>query len=226
MIDREKLPADCEVWTSGDVTLVRGDCLAVLPAIGPVDAVITDPPYGIRHPCGFASRGRSRLAKCNDYPDVVGDDRPFDPSHLLALNVPTVLWGGNHFADRLPASPGWLVWDKRRPDTLDQSTCELAWTNRVKGVRRFVHLWNGCMKASERGESYHPTQKPAALGEWTLGLRWMRGIASVLDPYMGAGFMGVACVRAGRRFVGVEVVREYFEVAKRRILAAQQETNR
>lgn len=200
------------------VRLYLGRCEDVLPTLdrASVDAVIADPPYGMKHPCNFGERGRSNLAQCNDYPDVEGDATPFDPSPLLALGKPTVLWGGNWFADRLPPRSGWLVWDKLRPDDLDQATCELAWTNFVKGVRRYTHLWNGMMRASEHGESYHPTQKPVALMSWVLRLPWTpRGL--VLDPYMGSGTTGVAAVREGRRFIGIECERRYFDIAVRRI---------
>lgn len=200
------------------VTLYCGDCLKIMPTLGKVDAVITDPPYGINHPCNFRSRGRGKLARGRDYPNVFGDSLPFDPAPLLALDVPTVLWGANHYADKLPPSGGWLVWDKERPDNLDQSTCELAWTNCVKGVRRFRHLWSGMLKASERGESYHPTQKPVALMRWVLTLRWVPQAKSIiLDPYMGSGPVGIAAAQLGRRFIGIEIDQTYCAIARERI---------
>lgn len=196
----------------------HGDCLELLKALpdGSVDAVVTDPPYGISHRCNFKTRGRSNLAECNDYPDVHGDTTPFDPSPILALNVPTVLWGANHFADRLPSSGGWLVWDKLRPDDLDQSTCELAWTNCVKGVRRFSHMWHGMIRDSERGENYHPTQKPVALFLWTFSLPWIP-MGTILDPYAGSGPCGVAAVKSGRSYIGCEIEEAYVRVARKRI---------
>ena len=130
--------------------------------------------------------------------------------------MPTVLWGANWYADKLPPSGGWLVWDKERPDTLDQATCELAWTNCVKGVRRFRHLWNGMIRASEHNENYHPMQQPVALFVWVLTLRWIPG-GVVFDPYMGAGPCGVAAARTGRQFIGIELHRPYFETAIKRI---------
>jgi site-specific DNA-methyltransferase (adenine-specific)/modification methylase len=204
-----------------NVTLYLGDCLDVMREIpdGSVDAVVTDPPYGIGHPCNYAQRKRGALAPCNDYPDVIGDDQPFDPAPILALDVPTVLWGANHYADRLPPSGGWLVWDKLRPDNLDQSTCELAWTNCIKGVRRFRYLWNGMMRAGEHGENYHATQKPVALMRWVLGLRWIP-TGTILDPFMGSGTTGVACVQTGRNFIGIEIDPGYFAIAEKRIREA------
>ncbi len=203
--------------------LILGDCLEVMKTLPEksVDAVITDPPYGIAHPCDFHSRGRGRLARCNNYPNIVGDNKPFDPSGILALDVPTILWGANHYADKLPPSGGWLVWDKGRPDDLDQSTCELAWTNCVKGVRRIQYLWNGMMRSGEHGENYHPTQKPVALMVWILNLRWVRGLRTILDPFMGSGTTGVACVQTGRDFIGIEIDPGYFAIAERRVKEAQ-----
>lgn len=206
----------------GGATLYLGDCTTIVPTISEFGALITDPPYGISHPCNFQSRGRGGLAMANDYPNVYMDDRPFDPSFWLALGVPTLLWGANHFSSRLPDSSGWLVWDKERPDELDQATCELAWTNFVKGVRRFRYLWNGMMKAGEKGESYHPTQKPVALMEWVLGLRWTPH-GTILDPFMGSGTTGVACVKQGKKFIGVEIEEKYFDIACERIELAQRQ---
>ncbi len=197
-----------------------------------MDAVVTDPPYGIGHPVDYRSRGRGRLAGCrdlgkpiwrdphsNDYPTIEGDDKPFNPSPILALNVPSVLWGANYYADKLPPSSGWLVWDKRRPDTLDQATCELAWTNVVKGVRRFEHLWNGMMRASEHGQNYHATQKPVALMQWVLNLRWLAEFDTILDPYMGSGPVAAACERLGKRCIGIEIEPKYFDIACHRVEA-------
>lgn len=208
-------------YQSDRVTLYHGDCLSILPHLIGMAAIVTDQPYGINHPCNFSERGRGNLAACNDYPDVHGDDQDYDPSPILNLGLPTVLWGGNHFADKLPASGGWLVWDKERPDTLDQATCELAWTNCVKGVRRFRHLWNGMMRASERGENYHPTQKPVALWTWALSLPWLQQ-GLLIDPYMGAGSCGIAAIQCGRRFFGCELNEEYCAIAKRRIVEAEE----
>ncbi len=220
----------------GNATLYLGDCLEILPTLPKVDAVITDPPYGISHPCNYHARGRGNLAgkrmqggkpvwaypSSNDYPDVHSDGEPFDPAPWLSIGVPTLFWGGNYFADKLPTSSGWLVWDKERPDGLDQSTCELAWTNYVKGVRRFRYLWNGMMRSGEKGENYHPTQKPVALQKWVLGLRWTPQ-GTILDPFMGAGSTGIACASTGRKFIGIEIEPKYFDIACERIENAQRQ---
>ncbi len=176
------------------------------------DVIVSDPPYGIAHPTNYRERGRGKLAVCNDYAPVFEDDKPFDPTHLLKW--PAILWGGNYFANKLPHSSGWLVWDKQRPDDLDQSRAELAWSNCHKGCRVFTHLWNGMMRASEHGESYHPTQKPVALMRWCLGFA---PEGTVLDPYMGAGPTLVAAKSLGRKAIGIEIEERYCEIAAKRL---------
>ena len=198
------------------VTIYHGDCLEIMPSLT-WDIILTDPPYGINHPCDFHSRGRGALAGCNDYPAVFGDGVSFDPTWILKhYSKPIILWGANHYADKLPSSSGWLVWDKERPDGLDQSTCELAWTNCIKGVRIFHFLWNGMMRDGERQENYHPTQKPVQLMKWVLGLKWIpEGI--VCDPYMGSGPVVRASKDLGRKAIGIEIEERYCEIAARRL---------
>ena len=202
-------------YDEGGITIYHADCRDILPHLPKVDLVLTDPPYGINHPTNYRERGRGNLAICRDYAPVYDDGKPFDPSHVLALNVPTVLWGGNYFASRLPERSGWLVWDKERPDDLDQATCELAWTNYVKGVRRFRFMWNGMLRATDESLE-HPTQKPIELMKWVMGLRWTPQ-GTVLDPYLGSGSTIVAAKDLGRKAIGIEIEEKYVEIAVRRL---------
>lgn len=207
-------------WQSacGRYTLYHGDCLEVLPtlAAGSVDAVVTDPPYGM----GLASIsgvGRSKAAHALDDYEVIGDDSPFDPTPVLRAGVPTILWGGNHFASRLPDARRWLVWDKREGGTPDdQADCEMAWTNLDGPSRLFSHRWRGMIKASERDERrVHPTQKPVALMEWCI--EFVPDATTILDPFLGSGTSLVACVKTGRRGIGIEIDERYCEIAAKRI---------
>jgi len=196
------------------ITIYHGDCREILPEIK-ADVVVTDPPYGIGHRCNFHERGRGNLAACRDYPDVFGDDKPYEPELVISLGLPTVLWGANHYSDKLPPTSGWLVWDKERPADLDQATAELAWTNYVKGVRVFRHLWNGMMRAS-RDTLVHPTQKPEALMRWVLTLKWTPE-GTVLDPFMGSGTTLRAAKDLGRKAIGIEIEERYCEIAAKRL---------
>lgn len=196
------------------ITIYHGDCREILPTLE-FDWIATDPPYGIDHPTNYRSRGRSKLAACRNYEPVRGDNEPFDPAWLLALNKPTILWGANHFCEQLPGTSGWIVWDKERPHELDQATAELAWTNFVKGVRVFRHLWHGMLRASN-DTLVHPTQKPEALHKWCFALRWCPdGIGA--DPYMGSGSFLKASKDAGRKAIGIELSERYCEIAAKRM---------
>jgi site-specific DNA-methyltransferase (adenine-specific) len=194
------------------IQIFHGDCREILPGLD-FDWISTDPPYGINHATNY--RGRSKLALCKDYIPVHGDAEPFDPLWLIALNKPTLLWGANHYASLLPSESGWLVWDKERPHDLDQATAELAWTNFVKGVRVFRHLWHGMLRAS-KDAIVHPTQKPEALHKWCFALRWTPpGI--VIDPYMGSASLLRAAKDVGRRAIGIEIEERYCEIAAQRL---------
>ena len=190
----------------GDATLILGDCREVLPTLPRVDAVVTDPPYGIArvwkggrgHGWGAASRAAPVR---NEW-----DQIPPDPSLLNRLSdyPESIIWGGNYFA--LYPSRGWLVWNKpERGFTLSEA--ELAWTN----IDTVIRVFDG--NRSDPGRE-HPTQKPVALMEWCVGR--LAG-ESVLDPFMGSGTTGVACIKLGRKFIGIEIEPKYFDIACRRI---------
>jgi len=208
----------------GDCVLYQGDCLQVMPALGKVDAVVTDSPYGV----GFShGGGGGRLAASTklDHMPIIGDDKPFDPSSLIALGLPSILWGGNHFANRLPASPSWLTWDKRCADySNDQADCEMAWTNIGFPARMFRHVWNGMLRGAEsKTPRVHPTQKPVALMEWCLG--FLPNAETILDPFMESGTTGVACVNLGRKFIGIEMDPDYFDICVKRITDAHRQAD-
>jgi hypothetical protein len=200
-------------YEDDSVTIYHGDCRDILPL--DCGSILTDPPYGINLQTNYHTRGRAVLADCRDYPPVHGDTGPFDPSVLLSMDVPTIIWGGNYFSSSLPNVSGWLVWDKLRPEGLDQADAELAWTNCVKGVRTFHHLWHGMMRASEHGTGFHPTQKPVALMSWCIARADLQG--PILDPYMGAGPALRAAKNLGRKAIGIEIEERYCEIAAKRM---------
>jgi DNA modification methylase len=198
------------------ITIYHGDCREIVPMLAFDGLVLSDPPYGISHPTNYAERGRANLSACTDYPPVYGDDQPFNPQWLLTVGAARILWGGNWFANALPSMGGWLVWDKERPDDLDQATCELAWTDCVKGVRRFRFLWHGALRLGQEA-LFHPTQKPQALMGWCLSFPWTRDYQRILDPYMGAGSTLLAAKQLGRKAIGIEIEERYCEIAAKRL---------
>lgn len=205
-------------YDEGGITIYHGDCREVLPELA-FDVVVTDPPYGIAYSPGGGGRGWGGKGvgwgKSFEGKDVVvGDAEPFDPAFLVALNKPTVLWGANHYANRLPASPTWLIWDKRRGLVRnDFADCEMAWTNLGGPARVYSHLWYGVWRDSQE-ERLHPTQKPLAVMHWCLGLA-PEGL--VVDPFMGSGTTLRAAKDLGRKAIGIEIEEKYCEIAARRL---------
>jgi DNA modification methylase len=193
----------------GDCTLYLGDCLEILPTLGKVDAVVTDPPYGVGHEKAGAVR-RYKIIK-----EISGDAAPPDVSMLLQW--PCVLWGGNNFD--LPRSTGWLVWDKTHGELCQHSQAEIAWSNVTRTVRLHREAYHGFMR--ERDGWFHPTQKPPGLMRWCLG--FMPDAGTILDPFMGSGTTGVACVQLGRKFIGIEIEECYFDIACERISRAERQ---
>jgi site-specific DNA-methyltransferase (adenine-specific) len=207
----------------GNATLYLGDCLEILPTLARVDAVITDPPYGIGYSHGVGGGKLARSTQFDSHP-IVGDDRPFDPMPWVEFDK-VVLFGANHYASRLPDSSFWLVWDKRDGVcSNDQADCEMAWVKGKGNARVIRHLWNGMLKDSERGEiRCHPTQKPVAVMAWAIEQVKLAPKSRILDPYAGSATTGIAALKAGHAFVGIEIHEPYFEIACERIENAQRQ---
>lgn len=203
-------------------TLYLGDCLQIMPTLGKVDAVVTDPPYGINLNTDY-SRFKDSSSGVSGYgilrkshARVAGDSVKFDPRHLLGYEK-VVMWGCNNYMDSL--APGALLfWDKRADNGHAMlSEGEAAWSNVGRMVHYFDHCWHGFARSSENSEHYHPTQKPVALMQWCLERAKVEPTETVLDPYMGSGTTGVACMRTGRNFIGIEIDPDYFQIACDRI---------
>lgn len=203
-------------YQRGPVTIYNGDCVALLPHLPRVDAVVTDPPYGI----GFShGGGGGRLARSTRFDGIkiAGDDTPFDPTPFLAFRS-VVLWGANHFASRLPDSSTWLVWDKRGGMCQnDQADCEMAWSNLGGPARLKTVIWNGMIRGcEERGvPMVHAMQKPVAIMQWCIEKASDEG-DTILDPFLGSGTTAVAAIRTGRQCIGIELEERYCEIAARR----------
>jgi len=201
-----------EIVKIGDATLYLGDCMDILPTLDKVDAVITDPPYGINENHKKVA-SRQQLAKPKDYGKFDWDKSP--PSKYLIDAIRnkaqwSALFGGNYF--ELAPTSCWLVWDKL--NTGDFADCELVWTNWPKAVRRIQWRWNGMIRQGNE-ERYHPTQKPLEVMKWVIDLCPKSDI--ILDPFMGSGTTGVAAIQMGRKFIGIEREPKYFEIACKRI---------
>jgi DNA modification methylase len=201
--------------------LIQGDCLDILPTLeaGSVDAVICDPPYGIKLASGFSDTGVAGIIpRKNTVRQYSGDWDSCRPSKAvfdyIAQSEVAIVFGGNYFADYLPKSGHWIVWDKQ--NTMPSfSDAELIWTNSLRNsVKIFTQSTNGLM--AEEKNRVHPTQKPVRLLSWLIENYTKEG-DTILDPFMGSGTTGVAAMRTGRNFIGIEMDAVYFAIAEERI---------
>jgi site-specific DNA-methyltransferase (adenine-specific) len=160
---------------------------------------------------------------------VLGDDSPFDPRPLLRLaqGRPVILWGGNHYASRLPDAGGWLAWQKL-PDAqlgrLSFSDGEFAWYSWNRRSRFIKHTWSGMTRAGRRDANgrtrFHPTQKPVEVMRWCIEMlpKHRGGWGdTIIDPYMGSGSTAIAAIDSGVKFIGVEKTEKWFRIACDRV---------
>jgi len=212
----------------GNATLYLGDCSEILPTLGQFDAVVTDPPYGIKadksmhkqsgNIVGYGSR---RVAK-KIYEETNWDESPLSKDMInLFFNISNyqIIFGGNYF--ELPPSKSWFIWDKMN-DGNNFSDGEMAWSNLNKPLRIKRHLWNGFARENNEERFNHPTQKPLGIMEWVISHLPLE-TQTIIDPYMGSGTTGVACMNLKKKFVGIEREQKYFDIACKRIEDAQRQ---
>jgi len=179
---------------------------------------------GGKHATGGFKAADGSIIPSTKFRPVLGDEDSTTVTAAFALlygNHPDaahVWWGGNHYpaSAGLPNASRWLVWDKQNGPN-DFADCELAWTNARGPVRMLSHMWNGMMRASERGKRVHPNQKPVALIVWALNLidpdkrdGW------VFDGFGGSGSTLLAAEQTGRRAALIELDPGYCDVICRR----------
>lgn len=189
--------------------------------LGQFSTLLADPPYGNDY---RQKRSRDKLVRPDvEHPPIAGNAVPFDPRPLLELAPVSILWGANYYADKLPPSSKWFVWDKRENTTPDDGAdIELAWTNLPGVSRMHRQLWRGICRRGEENISkgsrkLHPNQKPVALMDRCLDEAKVDHHGRVLDTHMGSGTTGVACLRRGIPFVGIDKDPVHFATAVERL---------
>ena len=202
----------------GDCTLYLGDCLEVMPTLDKVDAVVTDPPYGIEDIVG----GYGRKGK------TIKNDKNLDLFHFMVKAIKWDCWLLAFYSCR------------NTPDVMDilrkHYIGEIIWNKKAGGMGQPLRYQHENVSVSKIGQpsnlkttftifthyrdaELHPHQKPIGvmqeLAALTSGL--------VLDPFMGSGTTGVACAKLGRKFIGIELDEDYFNIACERIEKAYQQ---
>jgi len=197
--------------------LWHGDCADILKYTSRGFCVFTDPPYGI----DIAKTGTVGVrvkAGLTEYRKSDWDKaRPSESVFKQILEHKKVLlFGGNYFADILPPSKCWLVWDKKIPKGFTKAQIELIWTNLTTYSRLYDVLWHGMIRNRGDGdeERYHPTQKPIVL---ISNIITDLNLDNIIDPFLGSGTTAIACERLNRRWIGIEIEEKYCEIAAKRI---------
>ena len=198
-----------EPVTIGGASLYLGDCGVVLGELDPPAGVVTDPPYGIGRSDSTGKYGRLKWAgEADKQWDQARPDEIF--KRLQGWAIPLIWWGGNHY--HTPSHTNYLVWDKGAGfEGKSFGECELAYTN-LPGPPRIFR--RDPLAGQDYRHKQHPTQKPVALMQWCIH---KVAAAPVLDPFMGSGSTGVACINMGVPFIGIEVDPDYFQIACERI---------
>jgi len=210
-------------YSSGGIAIYHGKCEQVLPFMGPVALVLTDPPYGIGESRKVTRRatdntkrpgGQPKYFEASEWDDKTPPKWLID--QVIAHGQNAIVWGGNYYG--LPAASCWLVWDKDNGET-DFADCELAWTNLAKAVRKIKWRWNGMLQehgGDKKEPRYHPTQKPVAVMRWAIN-QAPSDAETILDPFMGSGTTLVAAKLEGKRAIGIEREERYCEIAAERL---------
>ena len=184
-----------DIWLLGRHKLMCGDCAAItdidllMAGVEVPNAIVTDPPYGI----GIDGQKKS-VAKNPKHNRKHHETKGWDSERpdsgifnwIVSLKVPSVIWGGNYFADLLPPTRGWLYWDKGQ-NGLTMSDGELAWTTEDKPLRSKT-----INRAALQG-SVHPTQKPVQIMEFSIDFLQTPKNGLVLDMFAGSGTTAIAC---------------------------------
>ena len=193
-----------------DIKIYLGDCLEVMPLIGKVDLVVTDPPYGI----DIASNPFRQKHEKSDW-----DNKPCSIEQIKAIkeiSMYQIIWGGNYF-DGLFPTQGFLIWDKGQPEDFSSSMCELAYVSYQSPAKMFKKWVVGYDKQ-------HPTQKPTSLMKWCIyqSDKWKtHPLHYILDPFLGSGTTLVAAKELRRNAIGIEISPKYVEIAKKRLMNTQ-----
>jgi len=205
-------------------TIFHGDCRELLSEMPKLDLVLTDPPWGVNNQNSNSDKGRGyrpydKQAPSRNFLQCIGDDVPFDPGFLLHVDN-LILWGANHYSERLPSSSFWLAWDRKVGKVGNNSItdAELAWTRGTtyRTVRIFRHMWAGYQRDSQaRKKHLHPMEKPLALMTWCIS--WFPNCELICDPFMGSGPVLEAIKTFGKQGIGIELEEKYCEIAANRL---------
>lgn len=216
----------------GDARLILGDCLEILPTLGKVDSVVTDPPYGVN------LSSKSRLWNGESRGGYSSFDDTEENIKLVCVKAIEIC---RSIADCVVLTPGVRnLFNYPKPDDIG-TVFNIAGAGRgpwgfngnnpilyygkdpylARGLGSRPSSWNQPPNDfSEHSE--HPCPKPIKMMQWLVTRASLEG-QTILDPFMGSGTTGVACANLGRKFIGIEIEPKYFDIACKRIEIAYQQ---
>mgnify|MGYP000100027018 CR=1 FL=1 len=198
----------------GNITLYNADCMDIMREIPDkeFDLAIVDPPYGIdiMHLGGMPKHLGFRKYERKDWDKKRPDKEYFE--ELFRVSKNKIIWGANYFAEYLPASMGWVVWDKGQKLTMSDG--ELAFTSFHKALR--IVTFNRCY-IGEYGGNVHRAQKPVRLYKWLLD-KYAKAGDKIIDTHLGSASIAIACNMSGLEFTGIEIDPEYYACARQRLI--------
>jgi DNA modification methylase len=193
----------------GDVQLYLGDCLEILPTLeaGSVDAVITDPPYE-----GYDDLYQWDVVNMSYFPNWILDLRWF------------CFWKNGNYPLSYSSRHIWSKANRNIGKNAEQYEEIYERNGKETGLVYRHAVIDSVMNAQLNSDQFfeHPTQKPIKLIRRLVEKISKEG-DTILDPFMGSGTTGVACVQTGRNFIGIEIEPKYYEIAEKRIIEAQQQ---
>lgn len=183
------------------------------------DLVLTDPPYGIgaykNGTMGGGVLAKQSTFKPTTWDNAIPQKEYFDEMRRVSKNQ--IIFGGNYFIEYLSNSPCWIIWDKDNGEN-NFADCELAWTSFSTAARKIKFKWQGMLQENMKDKEikFHPTQKPIEVMKFCLD-KYSKEGEFVFDPFSGGGSTLLACKEMRRNFVGVEINKEYVDIARERL---------
>lgn len=209
-------------------SFINGDCMEYMKNFPDdyFDLAIVDPVYGGVTKGGYMTHNKGQhigTGKANQkgYHAGLWNQEKTDKGYfteLIRVSKNQIVWGENYFANSLPESQGWIVWDKQHPDGITFADCELAWTSFDNATRIYRFMWNGMLQGDMKNKEFriHPTQKPVALYKWILHNYATDG-DKILDTHVGSASSLIACKQMGFDYIGFEIDPDYYKQACERI---------
>lgn len=187
----------------GNITLYNDDCMKVMREFPDkyFDLAIVDPPYGI----GISNNPVRQMHERKNWDNQIPEKEYFQ--ELFRVSKEQIIWGGNYFS--LPPTQNYIVWDKKQPEDFSLAMCELAWCSIQRPAKMFRYS-----VLTERNK-IHPCQKPILLYKWLL-VNYANG-GQILDTHLGSGSIACACHDLGYSLVGIEIDKDYYNNAVKRI---------